>query len=76
MLIVYEIRNYINKTKGKEILVYLTNKFKLESLKYLQKEKNLSKLTPTSLDKHLKMIYSISRNNRKQNIISSIKLEI
>ena len=75
MLIVYEIRNYINKTKGKEILVYLTNKFKLELLKYLQKE-NLSKLTPTSLDKHLKMIYSISRNNRKQNIISSIKLEI
>ena len=41
MLIVYEIRNYINKTKGKEILVYLTNKFKLELLKYLQKEKNL-----------------------------------
>ena len=76
MLIVYEIRNYINKTKGKEILVYLTDKFKLELLKYLQKEKNLSKLTPTSLDKHLKMIYSISRNNRKQNIISSIKLEI
>ena len=76
MLIVYEIRNYINKTKGKEILVYLTNKFKLELLKYLQKEKNLSKLTPTSLDKHLNMIYSISRNNRKQNIISSIKLEI
>lgn len=66
----------INKIKGKERSIYLSNKFKTELLQELQKEKNLSKLTPTSLDKHLKMIYSISHNNRKQNIISSIKLEI
>ena len=39
MLIVYEIRNYINKTKGKEILVYLTNKFKLELLNIYKKKK-------------------------------------
>ncbi|CUO25320.1 Uncharacterised protein [Sarcina ventriculi] len=76
MLIVFRIRDFINKIKGKERSIYLSNKFKTELLQELQKEKNLSKLTPTSLDKHLKMIYSISHNNRKQNIISSIKLEI
>lgn len=76
MLIVYKIRDYINKTKEKERGVYLTNKFKSELLECLKKEKSLSKLTAISLDKHLKNIYSTTQNNRKQNIISSIKLEI
>ena len=74
MLIVYKIREYINKAKGKERDVYLSNKFKLELLEQLKKEKSLSKLTPISLDKQLNMIYNIS-NNRKMDIIKSIKLK-
>ena len=64
----------INKIKGKERDVYLSNKFKLELLEQLKKEKSLSKLTPISLDKQLNMIYNIS-NNRKMDIIKSIKLK-
>ena len=76
MLIVYKIREYINKAKGKERDVYLSNKFKLELLEQLKKEKSLSKLTPISLDKHLKLIYNISVNKQKRNIITSIKTNI
>ena len=72
MLIVYKIRDYINKTKGKERGVYLSNKFKEELLQELQKEKSLSKLTPISLDKHLKLIYILSNNNNNERI-SSVK---
>lgn len=67
MLIVYKIRNYINKTKGKERGVYLSKKFKIKLLEYLQKEKSLSKLNLKNLDKHLKLIYNIS-NNKKGNV--------
>ena len=76
MLIVYKIREYINKAKGNERDVYLSNKFKLELLEQLKKEKSLSKLTPISLDKHLKLIYNISVNKQKRNIITSIKTNI
>ena len=74
MLIVFKTRDFINKIKGKERNVYLSNKFKLELLEQLKKEKSLSKLTPISLDKQLNMIYNIS-NNRKMDIIKSIKLK-
>lgn len=37
-----------------------------------EKEKSLSKLTSISLDKHLKLIYNITRTKRKQDIITSI----
>ena len=76
MLIVFRIRDFINKIKGKERDVYLSNKFKLELLEQLKKEKSLSKLTPISLDKHLKLIYNISVNKQKRNIITSIKTNI
>ncbi|MBU5323621.1 hypothetical protein, partial [Sarcina ventriculi] len=72
MLIVYKIREYINKTKGKERGVYLSDKFKQELLQELQKEKSLSKLTAISLDKHLKLIYILSNNNNNERI-SSVK---
>lgn len=75
MLIVYKIREYINKTKEKERDVYLSDKFKLELLEQLKKEKSLSKLSPKQLDKHLKLIYSISKNN-KTDKIKSIKIKL
>ena len=76
MLIVYKIREYINKAKGKERDVYLSNKFKLELLEQLKKEKSLSKLTPNSFDKHLNMIYNITHNNQNKDIIKSVHLNI
>ena len=75
MLIVFRIRDFINKIKGKERDVYLSNKFKLELLEQLKKEKSLSKLTSNNLDKHLKLIYSISKNN-KTDKIKSIKIKL
>lgn len=72
MFVTYKIRDYINKTKGKERGVYLSNKFKEKLLQELQKEKSLSKLTPISLDKHLKLIYILSNNNNNERI-SSVK---
>ena len=76
MYITYEIRNYMLQYKKKERDVYLSNKFKLELLEHLKKKKSLSKLTPISLDKHLKLIYNISVNKQKRNIITSIKTNI
>ena len=75
MLIVYKIRGYINKNKEKERDVYLSDKFKLKLLEQLKKEKSLSKLTSNNLDKHLKLIYSISKNN-KTDKIKSIKIKL
>ena len=75
MLIVYKIREYINKNKEKERDVYLSDKFKLKLLEQLKKEKSLSKLTSNNLDKHLKLIYSISKNN-KTDKIKSIKIKL
>ena len=75
MLIVYKIREYINKSKEKERDVYLSDKFKLKLLEQLKKEKSLSKLTSNNLDKHLKLIYSISKNN-KTDKIKSIKIKL
>lgn len=75
MLIVYKIREYINKSKEKERDVYLSDKFKLKLLEQLKKEKSLSKLSPKQLDKHLKLIYSISKNN-KTDKIKSIKIKL
>lgn len=72
MLIVFRTRDFINKIKGKERDVYLSNKFKLELLEYLKKEKSLSKLTAISLNKLLSMIYNIYINNKKQNVIKSV----
>ena len=76
MLIVFRIRDFINKIKGKERDVYLSNKFKLELLEQLKKEKSLSKLTPNSFDKHLNMIYNITHNNQNKDIIKSVHLNI
>lgn len=75
MLIVFRTRDFINKIKDKERGVYLSNKFKVELLKHLQKEKSLSKLSDKNLDKHLKLIYNIS-NNKKDDIISSLKIKL
>ena len=72
MLVVFRIRDFINKIKDKERGVYLSNKFKTELLQELLKEKSLSKLTPISLDKHLKLIYILSNNNNNERI-SSVK---
>ena len=76
MLVVFRIRNFINKIKDKERGVYLSNKFKKELLQQLQKEKSLSKISPKQLDKHLNMIYSISENSQRKSLISSIKLTL
>ena len=75
MLIVFRTRDFINKIKDKDRGVYLSNKFKVELLKHLQKEKSLSKLSDKNLDKHLKLIYNIS-NNKKDDIISSLKIKL
>ena len=75
MLIVFRTRDFINKIKDKERGVYLSNKFKVKLLKHLQKEKSLSKLSDKNLDKHLKLIYNIS-NNKKDDIISSLKIKL
>lgn len=63
-MIVYKIRDYINKTKGKERGVYLSKKFKIKLLEYLQKEKSLSKLSDKNLDKLLKLIYILPDNSK------------
>ena len=76
MLVVFRIRDFINKIKDKERGVYLSNKFKKELLQQLQKEKSLSKISPKQLDKHLNMIYSISENSQRKSLISSIKLTL
>ena len=75
MQIVYKIRGNIIKAKGKERSIYLSNKFKTELLQELQKEKSLSELSLKNLDKHLKLIYNIS-NNKKDDIISSLKIKL
>ena len=74
-LLVFEIRNYILKIKGKERGVYLSDKFKAELLEHLKKKKSLSKTTANSLDKLLNMIYILS-NNKNMKRISSINLNL
>ena len=76
MLIVYSIRDYIIKIKSKERDVYLSDKFKLELLDYLKTKKSLSKMSAKQLDKHLNMIYNISTNSKKRDIITSMKVSL
>ena len=76
MLFVYEVRKYIIENKGKEKLVCLSKKLKLELLEHLKSKKSLSKLTPITLDKQLNMLYNISKNNQNKDIISSVKFKI
>ena len=52
MLIVFRTRDFINKIKGKERDVYLSNKFKKELLQQLQKEKSLSKISYRNFSKN------------------------
>lgn len=72
MILVFTIRNYISKIKGKERDVYLSNTFKEDILEEVRKKKSLSKITPITLDKYLMLIYSIKKVN-KINAISSIR---